>query len=150
MIRAGDERPSGDETVVGFGYKTSWLAVPGAVGGELADALKLTGRVRMDREAAYRRGAFMASPVNGWPLTHGWARVQTGRVVRAYRYDGARGDVALRVGEPTTIEHQLDAGHRALGPPSPGCRRPRKRERPRISPGPLACVHSAGFEPATF
>jgi Domain of unknown function (DUF1963) len=26
----------------------------------------------------------------------------------------------------------------------------RKHQRPRISPGPLVCAHSAGFEPATF
>ncbi|MFE0675295.1 GtrA family protein [Streptomyces sp. NPDC058867] len=49
-----------------------------------------------------------------------------------------------------------------LAPPHPGFRVPcphghaisspgrEKHERPRISPGPLADVHSAGFEPATF
>ncbi|MEU0060831.1 hypothetical protein [Streptomyces sp. NPDC006334] len=49
-IRADDERLPGEETSVGFAYKTSWLAAPGAVAGELADALGLTGRVTTDRE----------------------------------------------------------------------------------------------------
>lgn len=66
--------------------------------------------------------------MDGWPLAdlsyfhtdrigevHAWARVQAGRVVRAYCYDGARGDVPLRVGEPTAIERQLGVGHRGPG-----------------------------------
>ncbi|MFI0966285.1 hypothetical protein ACH4S8_33555 [Streptomyces sp. NPDC021080] len=145
---------------MGMGYKTSWLAVPGASSGDVADALGLVGRVAMDweagTEAAYRRGVFVASPVDGWTLAHGrihldashegggpailswlgslggrfgdlqyfrtdrigdyhaWARVEAGRVVRAYCYDGMTGDVPLRLGEPTGIERRLGAGLRGL------------------------------------
>jgi hypothetical protein len=46
--------------VVGIGYKTSWLAVPGGDSEQVADALGLLSRVTMDwesgTEAAYRRG----------------------------------------------------------------------------------------------
>ncbi|RZU22067.1 hypothetical protein [Streptomyces sp. BK239] len=142
-----------EEIGVGFGYKTAWLAVGS---GEVADALGLIGRVAMDweagTEAAYRRGVFVASPVDGWTMAHGrihladgldadgpallswlgslglrlgdlqyfhtdrigelhaWARVEAGRVVRAYCYDGSRGDVPLHIGEPTGIERQLGVG----------------------------------------
>ncbi|WP_460067929.1 hypothetical protein [Streptomyces sp. YKOK-I1] len=149
---------------MGIGYKTSWLAVPGVDSGEVADALGLLGRVTMDwdagTEAAYRRGVFVASPVDGWTLAHGrihlgigldngldgdgpallswlgslglrlgdlqyfctdrigeyhaWARVEAGRVVRAYCYNGVGGDVPLRLGEPTEIERRLGVGHRWL------------------------------------
>ncbi|MFM9588091.1 hypothetical protein ACKI1J_01135 [Streptomyces scabiei] len=140
---------------MGIGYKTSWLAVPGRDDREVADALGLHTRVTMDwatgTETAYRRGVFVASPVDGWTLAHGrvhlgaglrdngpsllawlrslgsllgdvqyfrtdrvveshaWARVEAGRVVRAYCYDG---DVPLRIGEPTGIEHRLGVGIR--------------------------------------
>ncbi|MFD5813864.1 hypothetical protein [Streptomyces sp. NPDC127038] len=145
---------------MGIGYKTSWLAVPGASGGAVADALGLAGRVAMDwdagTEAAYRKGVFVASPVDGWTLAHGridldagrdgdgpavlawlgslgrrfgelqyfstdrvgechaWARVEAGRVVRAYCYDGCVGDVLMRLGEPTEIERRLGVGLRGL------------------------------------
>ncbi|MGW1964453.1 hypothetical protein ACWCPD_29945 [Streptomyces sp. NPDC001935] len=145
---------------MGMGYKTSWLAVPGTDAGAVADALGLVGRVAMDwetgTEAAYRRGVFVASPVDGWTLAHGrihldhrrgtdgpaildwlgslgrslgdfqyfrtdrigedhaWARVEAGRVVRAYCYDGCTGDVPLRFGEPTEIERRLGVGQRGL------------------------------------
>ncbi|WP_245173100.1 hypothetical protein [Streptomyces aureus] len=143
-----------------MGYKTSWLAVPGASDGVVADALGLTGRVAMDwesgTETAYRRGVFVASPVDGWTFAHGrvhlgpgndndspavldwlgslgrqlgdfqyfctdrigehhaWARVEAGRVVRAYCYDGMTGDVPMRLGEPTGIELRLGVGQRGL------------------------------------
>ncbi|MFF3885902.1 hypothetical protein [Streptomyces sp. NPDC001914] len=145
---------------MGMGYKTSWLAVPGAGSGAVADALGLVGRVAMDwetgTETAYRRGVFVASPVDGWTFAHGrihldhgreddgpavldwlgslgrrlgdlqyfrtdrigechaWARVEAGRVVRAYSYNGCTGDVPLRLGEPTEIESRLGVGHRGL------------------------------------
>ncbi|MFE7764414.1 hypothetical protein [Streptomyces sp. NPDC057438] len=41
--------------------------------------------------------------------SHAWARVEAGRVVRAYCYDG---DVSLRIGEPTEVEHRLGVGVR--------------------------------------
>ncbi|MEU6276562.1 hypothetical protein ABZ871_29740 [Streptomyces populi] len=144
-----------------MGYKTSWLAVPGASSGEVADALGLVGRVPMDwetgTEAAYTRGVFVASPVDGWTLAHGrihldygrddgdgpalldwlgslggrfgdlqyfstdrigeyhaWARVEAGRVTRAYCYCGCTGDVPVRFGEPTEIERRLGVGLRGL------------------------------------
>jgi hypothetical protein len=60
---------------MGIGYKTSWLAVPGSDNSQVADALGLLTRVTMDWEAgthaAYRRGVFVASPVDGWTLAHG-------------------------------------------------------------------------------
>ncbi|MEH0630310.1 hypothetical protein [Streptomyces stelliscabiei] len=144
--------------MVGIGYKTSWLAVPDGDNGQVADALGLHTRVTMDweagTEAAYRRGVFVASPVDGWTLAHGrihleagiedggpsllswlrslgshlgdlqyfrtdrigefhaWARVEAGRVVRAYVYDSSAGDVPLRIGEPTDIERRLGVGIR--------------------------------------
>ncbi|MGW2782454.1 hypothetical protein ACWC3X_14590 [Streptomyces populi] len=68
---------------MGMGYKTSWLAVPGAGSGEVADALGLAGRVAMDwetgTEAAYTRGVFVASPVEGWTLAHGRIHLDDGR-----------------------------------------------------------------------
>lgn len=143
---------------MGIGYKTSWLAVPGGDSGQVADALGLLTRVTMDWEAgtqaAYRRGVFVASPVDGWTLAHGrihlpvgledsgpsllswlrslgrhlgdlqyfrtdrigechaWARVEAGRVVRAYCYDSSAGDGPLRLGEPTEIERRLGVGIR--------------------------------------
>ncbi|MGQ4378183.1 hypothetical protein ACN6K9_000694 [Streptomyces sp. SAS_267] len=145
---------------MGMGYKTSWLAVPGADSRAVADALGLVGRVAMDwetgSEAAYKRGVFVASPVDGWTLAHGrvhldngcdgdgpaildwlgvlgrrfgdlqyfstdrigeyhaWARVEAGRVVRAYCFHGCAGDVPLRFGEPTEIERRLGVGERWL------------------------------------
>jgi hypothetical protein len=150
----------GEESAVGIGYKTSWLAVPGVGSGEVADALGLHGLLTMDWAAgtlaAYRRGVFVASPVDGWTLAHsridltggveddgpallswlrslgqrlgdfqyfctdrigerhGWARAEAGRIVRAYCYDASRGEVPLRLGEPTDIERRLGIGHRWL------------------------------------
>ncbi|WRZ89725.1 hypothetical protein OHB54_12035 [Streptomyces sp. NBC_01007] len=142
---------------MGIGYKTAWLSVPGRDNGQVADALGLLARVAMDWEtgtlAAYRRGVFVASPVDGWTLAHGgihltaghedsgpallswleslglrlgdfqyfrtdrigeyhsWARVEAGRVVRAYCYDNWS-DPVLRIGEPTEIERELGVGLR--------------------------------------
>ncbi|WP_286256846.1 hypothetical protein [Streptomyces graminofaciens] len=67
---------------VGIGYKTSWLAVPGGDSEQVADALGLLTRVTMDWEAgtqaAYRRGVFVASPVDGWTLAHGRVHLPVG------------------------------------------------------------------------
>lgn len=69
---------------VGIGYKTSWLAVPGGDNEQVADALGLLSRVTMDwesgTEAAYRRGVFVASPVDGWTLAHGRIHLTVGVV----------------------------------------------------------------------
>jgi hypothetical protein len=58
-----------------FGFKTSWLAVRDAGPDEVADALDLRHRQRIDWESgtelAYRQGAFVARPVPEWTLAHG-------------------------------------------------------------------------------
>ncbi|MFD3453685.1 hypothetical protein ACFWVC_16070 [Streptomyces sp. NPDC058691] len=45
---------------------------------------------------------------------HAWARVDAGELTRAYCYFGQRGDVPLRLGEPTDIERELGVGERGL------------------------------------
>ncbi|MEU6230048.1 hypothetical protein [Streptomyces sp. NPDC047042] len=69
---------------MGIGYKTSWLAVPGGDNEQVADALGLLERVTMDweagTEAAYRRGVFVATPVDGWTLAHGRVHLTAGVV----------------------------------------------------------------------
>ncbi|MET9906976.1 hypothetical protein ABZZ74_09115 [Streptomyces sp. NPDC006476] len=164
---------------MGIGYKTSWPGVPGVGSGEVADALGLHGLLTMDwaagTQAAYRRGVFVASPVDGWTpahsridLTggveddgpalfswlrslgqrlgdfqyfctdrigerHGWARAEAGRIVRAYCYDASRGEVPLRLGEPTDIERRLGIGQVAGGGPA---------QVGRVRLGCLACSHA--------
>lgn len=58
-----------------FGFKTSWLAVRDAGPEEVADALDLRHRQRIDwetgTELAYRQGVFVARPVPEWTLAHG-------------------------------------------------------------------------------
>ncbi|MFF3967223.1 hypothetical protein ACFYZI_37435 [Streptomyces griseorubiginosus] len=58
-----------------FGFKTSWLAVRDTGPEEVADALGLRHRQRMDwetgTELAYSHGVFVARPVPGWTLAHG-------------------------------------------------------------------------------
>ncbi|HZM80642.1 MAG TPA: hypothetical protein VFC19_33385 [Candidatus Limnocylindrales bacterium] len=60
---------------MGFGYKTSWIAVRGRTPEEVADALGLTDRRPMayaeGTDAAYRAGVYVAPPVQGWILAHG-------------------------------------------------------------------------------
>lgn len=60
---------------MGFGYKTSWLAVRGATVAEVADVLRLGGRREAGwtegTAAAYREGIYVAGPVDGWTLAHG-------------------------------------------------------------------------------
>lgn len=67
---------------MGIGYKTSWPAVPGGDSTQVADALGLLMRVTMDweaaTEAAYRRGVFVASPVDGWTPAHGRIHLPAG------------------------------------------------------------------------
>jgi hypothetical protein len=61
--------------VVGFGYKTTWLAVRNRTPGEVADALGLRDREVLDwatgTERAYIDGVYVATPVPGWTLAHG-------------------------------------------------------------------------------
>ncbi|MGW0434094.1 hypothetical protein ACWDV4_16335 [Micromonospora sp. NPDC003197] len=60
---------------MGFGYKTTWIAVrdvtvndvAAALGLELASPLPWSEGV----EAAYRGGVYVAGPVSGWVLAHG-------------------------------------------------------------------------------
>lgn len=58
-----------------FGFKTSWLAVRNAGPEDVADALDLRHRQRVDwetgTELAYRHGVFVARPVPEWTLAHG-------------------------------------------------------------------------------
>lgn len=60
---------------MGFGYKTSWLAVPGRSTEDVADALGLSDRSRVDfargTELAYQTGVYVAPPIGGWTLAHG-------------------------------------------------------------------------------
>ncbi|MEU1617314.1 hypothetical protein ABZ479_08405 [Streptomyces sp. NPDC005722] len=60
---------------MGFGYKTSWLAVRSATPEEVADALDLRHRRIAGwtdgTEAAYRQGVFVARPVADWTVAHG-------------------------------------------------------------------------------
>ena len=68
---------------MGFGYKTSWIAVRGRTPEEVADALCLTARRPMGYAegtgAAYKSGIYVAPPVQGWILAHGR---DVGRTVR--------------------------------------------------------------------
>ena len=58
-----------------FGFKTTWLAVRDASPEEVADALELRYRQRVDwetgTELAYDHGVFVARPVPEWTLAHG-------------------------------------------------------------------------------
>ncbi|MER6351217.1 hypothetical protein ABT186_05040 [Streptomyces sp. NPDC001634] len=45
---------------------------------------------------------------------HAWAKVESGRLTRAYCYIGERGEVPLHVGEPTDVEMELGVGQRRL------------------------------------
>ncbi|NUO59295.1 MAG: hypothetical protein HOV71_11325 [Hamadaea sp.] len=59
---------------MGFGYKTSWLAVRGRTVEEVADALELPRRQTLDWatgvDLAYGEGVFVATPVPGWTIAH--------------------------------------------------------------------------------
>lgn len=60
---------------MGFGFKTTWLAVRERSPEEVADALQLTDRERLSWDEgvdrAYVSGVFVAGPVAGWTLAHG-------------------------------------------------------------------------------
>lgn len=60
---------------MGFGYKTSWLAVEGRTAADVADALELHDREVLDwatgTERAYEYGVYVAASVSGWTLAHG-------------------------------------------------------------------------------
>jgi hypothetical protein len=60
---------------VGFGYKTSWLAVRDRSASEVADALRLTKRASMTfkagTELAYKIGVYVTPDLAGWTLAHG-------------------------------------------------------------------------------
>ncbi|WP_433447651.1 hypothetical protein ACQPXS_05990 [Streptomyces sp. CA-142005] len=45
---------------------------------------------------------------------HAWAKVEEGRLVRAYCYHGAHGDVPFHLGEPTPVERESGVGTRWL------------------------------------
>jgi hypothetical protein len=61
--------------MVGFSYKTSWLAVRDRAPEEVADALELHDREVLSwadgTDRAYRHGVYVAAPVPGWTLAHG-------------------------------------------------------------------------------
>ncbi|GIH09272.1 hypothetical protein Rhe02_73390 [Rhizocola hellebori] len=67
---------------MGFGYKTSWLAVPGRSAEDVADALKLHDREVLDwaagTERAYESGVYVAASVQGWTLAHGRLHLPAG------------------------------------------------------------------------
>ena len=60
---------------MGFGYKTSWIAVRSRTTVEVADALTLGARRSMSfaagTDAAYEGGVFVTPPIDGWTLAHG-------------------------------------------------------------------------------
>ncbi|MFJ3670312.1 hypothetical protein ACIPSE_28045 [Streptomyces sp. NPDC090106] len=41
---------------------------------------------------------------------HGWAKVESGRLTRAYCSIGLSGDIPLHLGEPTSVERELGVG----------------------------------------
>ncbi|MET8906098.1 hypothetical protein [Micromonospora sp. NPDC004551] len=60
---------------MGFGFKTTWLAVRKRSPEEVADALQLADRERLPwdegTDRAYVSGVYVAGPVDGWTLAHG-------------------------------------------------------------------------------
>ncbi len=60
---------------MGFGFKTTSLAVRERSPEEVADALRLADRERLSWDEgvdrAYVSGVFVAGPVDGWTLAHG-------------------------------------------------------------------------------
>ncbi|MFC0504883.1 hypothetical protein [Micromonospora costi] len=70
------------DSVAGFGFKTSWLAVRDRTPGEVANALELHDREVLDwstgTDRAYRYGVYVAAPVPGWTLAHGRLHVPAG------------------------------------------------------------------------
>ncbi|KAB1912616.1 hypothetical protein [Micromonospora sp. AMSO31t] len=60
---------------MGFGFKTTWLAVRKQSPEEVADALQLADRERLSWDEgvdrAYASGVYVAGPVDGWTLAHG-------------------------------------------------------------------------------
>ncbi|GAB3359704.1 hypothetical protein GCM10027452_25150 [Micromonospora halotolerans] len=60
---------------MGFGFKTTWLAVRERSPEEVADVLRLADRERLSWDEgvdrAYVSGVFVAGPVDGWTLAHG-------------------------------------------------------------------------------
>ncbi|GAA1404116.1 hypothetical protein ACFQZ4_50930 [Catellatospora coxensis] len=60
---------------MGFGYKTSWIAVRDGAAAEVATALGLGQVVPMSwdegTDRAYDQGVYVSAPVSGWVLAHG-------------------------------------------------------------------------------
>ena len=62
---------------MGFGYKTSWIAVRDRTASQVAEALGLTRfrtmAFREGTELGYAAGLYVAPPYEGWTLAHGRA-----------------------------------------------------------------------------
>ncbi|MEU4159151.1 hypothetical protein [Actinoplanes sp. NPDC026670] len=88
---------------MGFGYKTSWLAVRDRAPVEVADALELHNREAVDWETgtgrAYKHGVFAAGPVSGWTFAHSRIHLPVGFDASMPQFPGWLTELSRRLGE---------------------------------------------------
>ncbi|BEL03898.1 hypothetical protein Q0Z83_020890 [Actinoplanes sichuanensis] len=88
---------------MGFGYKTSWLAVPDRTPVEVADALDLHSRETLDWPTgtgrAYDHGVFVAEPVPGWTVAHSRRHLPPDFDATDPRFPAWLADLSRRLGE---------------------------------------------------
>lgn len=117
MGPSGEHAPAITGDAAGFGYKTSWLAVPNRSPQAVADALELHSREDLDwgtgTDRAYRHGVYVAAPVPGWTLAHGRVDLPAGFDATGPSFPGWLRGLSRTLGEVQFFANERVSGYHA-------------------------------------